>query len=148
MKNASVGSKKLQILIIILLSLNLAATILIILAVSILMVNSTPNSRTSLRYEPLPPGLTTGEERSALFKEFKQNYNKGDNEKLWSMYGEAYQLQLPLETLNKLLEPVRRITSRINKGAYSYYESEELAGGRMVFKLFYSIQTPEGSQTL
>lgn len=149
MDNTESKNSRIMIAMLIALLLNLIMTagMFGILLTSSNTMSSVTDSN-SEEYEALPQGLATKEDRVQLFADFQLNYNSGDNEKLLSMFGEAYRLQISGQDYENNMKMLRRIASAIGDGAYSHYVFEKLGSGITKFELFYNINSPEGLRLL
>ncbi len=128
---------------IMLLVLNLGATIFLILRPQQMPLDSPVSDK-----EPLPAELSSAQGRAALFEKFKEPFNNRDDDKLYALFDPLAQIEATREQFDQEMPNIYKIAGKIESGVYSHYEYMGITQGKKWFNLYYALKTDQGTRIL
>ncbi|WP_370293070.1 hypothetical protein [Thalassolituus sp.] len=131
--------QKSQVIIVVLLVLNLAATVWFGLNGSVV----SPKDRASLN--ALPPVFTEAE-KTRLYNRFQRTFNAGDFEALYQIFGPGAQALFSEDRATAEFSKLKRLFDTVSHGTFQRSEFAGNKGSTNYYNLYYSVKFSDNSE--
>ena len=130
-------------IVLVLLTCNLGAT-----GYLVYQYQQNPGGDSAFAVEPLPAGLESADDKAALFEQFRELFNRKDNDGLYALLDPLVHVQITRPDFDRQIPLLYQMAGRINSGAYSHYDYQGVNNGKKVFILHYLVDTANGAANL
>ncbi len=135
------------IVIIVLLSINLLATLALVID-NFASSDSDSNESSTESSLSLPDNLKSLEAKMALYNSLVEPYNEQDSTTIYERAGALLKAEMSLQEFSEQLDVLYGLSGQIKNGDYSYYEATPALHGMTQYILYYGVETEMGPMEL